>query len=393
MRRAPLSFAATAALPTDRDSRTAFFGCRRPAVQRTRPASFRKHTRAVTFVITMSKGKVLITGGTGFVGSWVTARFLKEGHEVFVFDKNVSDTALLRYTCGDKAGQIKFVEGDITDAASVDSAVKGVDGVVHLAGLIDYDERRRPALEAVNVRGTTNIVEACKKHKTKRLVHMSSVAAIGFSTDGKTLAREDMPFLAESYHLSYFDTKHASERVVLEAAKKGEISAVCMNPTTIYGPGDAYKSSRSQQVKTAKGKNPYYTGGGVNVVHVDDAVECIYRGFKSSASGERYIVAGENVTIRQLLGMIAEEAGVKAPGIYIPNFVVWLLGFLRLMKFTKERATVTTVFHWADNAKATRELGVQFRGARDAIRASVSWMRENCVLEGTGPAEEKRKLK
>jgi len=328
--------------------------------------------------------RALVTGGCGFVGSWMCEKLLREGHEVHVFDKQVSDTSLIRNSCGDKASLVKLHEGDIADVDAVLNAIKEVDVIFHLAGVIEYDAKKRGLMEHVNVKGTAALLQAMEKskqagHPVRRLVQMSSIAAIGFSDDGKHLATEADQYSVGKYNLGYFETKHKGEVLIMNAVKQGLVDAVVVNPTTIYGPGDAYKASRGQQVKTAKGKNKFYTGGGVNVVHVHDATDAIYRAYKMGKTGERYIVAGDNITIKQLVCTIAEAAKVRPPRWYVPNWLILTLGFFNIM-LTYERAIVTTKFHWADNSKIKRELGASFRPARDALHDSVAWMRKNGII-------------
>mmetsp|Transcript_52039 Transcript_52039/g.86551 ORF Transcript_52039/g.86551 Transcript_52039/m.86551 type:complete len:354 (-) Transcript_52039:590-1651(-) len=326
--------------------------------------------------------KALVTGGTGFVGSWMVAKLLEKGHEVHVFDKQISDLKLLTTACGDRAKEVILHSGDIAELGAVLEAVRAVDIVFHLAGVVEYDSKKRPLMEHVNVQGTATVVEACKKSKTKRLVLMSSIAAIGFRStpDLRYLVTEKDTYFVGKYDLGYFQTKHKAEDIVMDAVRKGELDAVAVNPTTIYGPGDAYKASRGQQVKTAKGKNKFYSSGGVNVIHVEDAVEAIYKAYKLGKKGERYILGGDNLTIKDLLITIAEEAKAKPPSIYIPSFLLLFLGYFGLMGLTYERALVATKFHWGDSSKARRELGATFRPAREAIRASVHWMKANGVI-------------
>lgn len=326
--------------------------------------------------------RALVTGASGFIGKWLTRRLLELGHEVQVLGRSEKSFADPVFNPTQK------VYGDISDPAAVDKACTGVDLVFHLAGLVGYSRSMYQPMVLANVVGTQNIVDACKKHKVKKLIHMSSVVAIGASFDGKSPLDEKSEFNVSHLQLGYFETKRKAEQIVLNAARAGEIFALCLNPSTVYGAGDAEKGSRKTQVKVAKGGFPFYTGGGVNVVHVEDVVNAVITASEKGRAGERYILAGENITIRELFKTIAEAAGVKAPSIYLPTWIVHKLGAIgdRLEKMGKkgplnsETAWTSTLFHWFDASKAKAELDFHPRPAKQAITESVQWMKQKGFL-------------
>lgn len=325
--------------------------------------------------------KVLVTGANGFLGSWLVRELIKRGVSVRALVRPSGDLAELKGLDFEKAF------GDITDAESLFAACEEVDTVFHLAGLVAYRRGERDAMEKVNVQGTANVVEAVKKRHVRRLVHVSSVTAVGASFDGRPL-NEDSPYNIGHLDLGYFQTKKKAEDLVREAVRKGEIDAVILNPSTIYGPGDAKKGSRRTQVKVAQGKMPFYTRGGVNVVPVENVVDGILSAWKSGKSGERYILCGENITIKRLFEIIAEKAGVPAPRIGLPNFAVHALGKLgdlleaggKKGPLNSENAWTAVLFHWFDSRKAQRELGFNPGSAETAIENSVRWMKENRLI-------------
>ena len=242
--------------------------------------------------------KYLVTGATGFVGSWVARRLLELNHEVTVLcrDPKKLDPDLFEKCIS--------VVGDVTDPKSLAKAFKGMDRVYHLAGFVGYSEELRQKMEEVNVQGTQNVIDACKKNKIKELVYMSSVVAIGASFDPVVL-NENSEYTISDLNLGYFETKRAAEKLVVEAHKKGVIEAFILNPSTIYGPGDFKKSSRKAQLKVALGKFPVYTKGGVSVVSIHDVVEATLLVTEKGTPGERYILSGDNITIKQLFDLIA----------------------------------------------------------------------------------------
>lgn len=325
--------------------------------------------------------QVLVTGASGFLGAWLCRRLIDEGLELKILARPTSDLSELkglRYTLS---------EGDVTNPVSLETACRDVDSVFHLAGLIGYSRAQRAAMEKVNVAGTQNVIHAVRSSKVRKLVHLSSVTAIGASY-GPTVLNEQSEYNIQNLNLGYFETKRAAEILVRETTSRGEIDSVILNPSTIYGGGDAKKGSRKTQVKVAKGKFPFYTNGGVNVVHVKDVTEAIVKGWKQGRSGERYILSSENLTIQQLFQTIAAAAGVEPPKIHLPNTIVHAIGklgdFMESMgkkgPLNSENAWTSTLYHWFDSAKAQRELGLKLTPAKVSIEESVQWMKDHKVI-------------
>jgi dihydroflavonol-4-reductase len=216
---------------------------------------------------------------------------------------------------------------------------------------------------------------------------MSSVVAVGASFDGKPLD-EESPYTISHLNLGYFETKKAAEDLVREACRKGQIEAVCLNPSTIYGAADAKKGSRKTQLKVAQGRFPFYTSGGVSIVSVHDVIEAVLTAREKGRNGERYILSGENLTIKDVFTRIAHLAGAKPPGIYLPNLAVKAIGKVgdmlenmgRKGPLNSENAWTALLYHWFDNSKARAELNFNPRPAQDALKESVDWMKEQGLL-------------
>ncbi|MEZ4873718.1 MAG: NAD-dependent epimerase/dehydratase family protein [Bdellovibrionales bacterium] len=326
--------------------------------------------------------KCLVTGATGFVGSWVTRRLVDLGHEVRVLRRESSDLSEIQNL------DVQHFIGDITDIESLEKAAAGIDHIFHLAGYVGYSKQARKTMERVNVDGTANVVEVCKKLNLGRLLHFSSVVAVGAGFSKNEILNEDSKYNISALNLGYFETKRAAEEIVVAAARSGEIEAVIVNPSTIYGPGDAKKGSRKIQLKVARGSFPFYTGGGVNVIGIDDVVTGTLSAFEQGRNAERYILAGENITIKELFATIASEAHVPPPKYYLPNILLKTIGKIGdLMESfdiysvpNSENAATSTMFHWFDNSKAKRELNLNPKSARSAIADSVEWSRKNGLI-------------
>jgi dihydroflavonol-4-reductase len=325
--------------------------------------------------------RVLITGGTGFVGSWLVKRLVEEGMQVRLLHRPNSSLAEV------EGFRFESAHGDVTDLDSVVDACTDIDTVFHLAGVVGYAPSLRGLMDKVNVGGTANVVEACRRKRVRRLVHMSSVVAIGASFKPQLL-HENSPYMIGNLDLGYFETKRLAEEKVREAARRGEVDAVMVNPSTVYGPGDAKKGSRKVQVKVARGKFPFYPSGGASIVSVHDVVDGIIKAWRIGRTGERYILSGENLYIRDLFRKIAKLGGVRPPWIPLPRPVALAMGRVgdRLESMGKktpintENAWTSSLFHWFDSSKAKIELGFQASSADQALAESVNWMKENGYL-------------
>lgn len=331
--------------------------------------------------------KVLVTGATGFLGQWLTRRLLDEGFDVRILARSKGKLEELADL------KLEVAEGDVTNLQSLENACRGVDGVFHLAGLIAYSKAQRAAMEEVNVQGTKNVIKAIQKNdgteagKT-RMLHLSSVTAVGAGFTKNDVLNEQSEYNIKHLNLGYFETKHDAEIAVMDAVKREQFNAVAVNPSTIYGPGDAKKGSRGAQLKVALGKFPFYPPGGVNVVHVEDVVALCIKAFKTGKSGERTIACGENLTIEETFSRIAKLANVKPPSIPLPRPALFALGkvgdLLESINLkgliNTENAWTSVLYHWFSHEKATREFAFKPRPAQEALEASIRWSRDNHLI-------------
>lgn len=328
--------------------------------------------------------KVLVTGANGFLGAWLTGRLLAEGHTVSALVRKNSDLSELENM------NPEYCYGDVTDKESLRMAFKNQDVIFHLAGVVAYKKSARPLMNKVNVEGTRNVVEVCEEFEIPQLLHVSSVVAVGASFKPKVL-NEKSEYTISQLDLGYFETKKKAEEIVMKAVLEKRINAVCVNPATIYGFGDAKKGSRKTQIKVARHEFPFYTSGGINVVAVEDVIEGILLAVKSGKNGERYILANENMTIKDLFSRISGFAGVKPPTIYMPNSLLYTIGtagdFLEKLNVnigvSRENYYTATMFHWFDCSKARTELNFKPTSANKALENSVRWMKDHGYLRTT----------
>jgi len=320
--------------------------------------------------------KTLVTGANGFLGAWLCKRLLAEGHDVTALVRKNSDLSELNGL------KINYAFGDVTDLVSLENAFKNKNQIYHLAGVVAYKKSDRAMMNTVNIQGTQNVVSACQSQCIDQLLHLSSVVAVGASFNPVVL-NENSNYEISNLNLGYFETKHMAEKIVITAAHEKKINAICVNPGTIYGPADAKKSSRKMQIKVAKGTLPFYTGGGVNVVSVDDVINGIINAVKFGKNGQRYILGGENLTIKNLFEIIADCAGVSRPKFKIPTRLLHLLGYIgdtTGLGLSQENAYTASMYHWFDSTKAQNELQFKPSSSKAAIESSVRWMKDNGYL-------------
>ncbi len=320
--------------------------------------------------------QILITGATGFVGSALARRLAGEGHRIRILRRGDSNLAAL-------AG-VAYEEciGDVRDPRAVERAVDGADVVFHSAALIQYWDHRNALQQAINVDGTRHVVEACLQRQVQRLIHVSSVVAIGYAPDGEPID-ETAEYNLASFRLNYADTKHAAELVVREGIARG-LDAVMINPGSIYGPGDR---RRANYIRGLSGL--VSSPGGMSVVDVEDVVEGAIRAWQRGTTGERYIFSAANLTFQEIGKLFAKVLHRPGPRVVIPRWAIHVLAALsaplgRLRPdawtLTPAMARVAHLRFFYSNAKAQRELGMTFRPVEGTISSTVQWLREYGLL-------------
>ena len=266
---------------------------------------------------------VLVTGSTGFIGSHLCRKLVADGFNVRAFHRPSSPLRLLEDV------PVEHVTGDLTRPETIAAAVKGVDVIFHCAALVGA--RLEPArLYTVIVEGTRTLLRAALEAGVQRLIYTSSMAALGIPE--RFSARNHLPplldenhtwnFKAESWPYAY--AKYLAEQETQQAVARG-LDAVIVNPTFVYGPGDVYRQRRSMITQVAKRQMPFVFDGGLNVVHIQDVVTGHMAALERGACGERYLIGGENLTIDQLVQIIASVAGVESPKLTLPDSLVRLL--------------------------------------------------------------------
>jgi dihydroflavonol-4-reductase len=324
--------------------------------------------------------KVFITGATGFLGSHVARVFAEQGADLRLL---VRTTSSLKNLEGLKA---ETVTGDLRDSASVEKAMSGCEVVLHVAA--DYRLWVRDAAEMYrsNVEGTRAVLEAARKHGVRSVVYTSSVATVGFTGNGRP-ADEDSPVCLADMIGHYKRSKFMAEQLAVQAGGSG-MRVVTVNPTTPVGEQDIKPTPSGRiVVDFLKGKFPAYVDTGLNLVDVQECARGHVAALEKGKTGERYILGGENLTLKQILDKLGAISGLPSPKVKLPYFFAYAAGLVdetvsgrwlgREPRATVEAARMGKKKMWASSEKATRELGWKIVPAQDALRRAVEWFWAN----------------
>ena len=321
-----------------------------------------------------------VTGATGFLGSHVARVLAGHGAGLRLLVRSSSNLKNLEGLNAETA------LGDLRDAASLEKAMSGCDTVFHVAADYRLWVRDPDEMYRSNVEGTRAILEAARKNGVRRVVYTSSVATMGFSSDGRP-ADEDSPVSLADMIGHYKRSKFMAEQVAMEAGRSG-MDVVTVNPTTPVGEQDVKPTPTGRiVVDFLKRKFPAYVETGLNLVDVRECARGHVTALEKGKSGERYILGGENLSLKQILDKLGAITGLPSPKIKLPYIFAFATGIVdevitgRVLR-KEPRATIDTVrmgkkLMFASSGKAERELGWKIAPVEDALRRSVEWFRAN----------------
>ena len=326
--------------------------------------------------------RALVTGATGFVGSAVARALIESGWPVRALVRSGSDRGNLQGL------PIEIAVGDLTDPPSLDRAIANCAALFHVAADYRLGAREPAQLYRTNVDGTRNILNAARHAGVERVVYTSSVATIGLPADGSP-GEEETPVALGDMIGHYKRSKYLAEELVRDSAQAG-VSVVIVNPSTPIGPGDVKPTPTGQTVlDAASGRTPAYVDTGLNIVHVDDVAAGHLLAFHRGRAGERYILGGQDMTLREILTQIARLVGRKPPRIRLPHAALLPVAFVaeafakasgRATRITVEGVRMSRKRMFFSSAKAMRELGYQWRPPVAAFEDAVRWYRERGLL-------------
>lgn len=321
-----------------------------------------------------------LTGATGFLGSHVARVLAEQGARLRLLVRPTSD----RRNIADLNAE--QVEGDLCEPASIEKALAGCEALFHVAADYRLWVRDPEQMYRSNVEGTRSLLEAARKKGVRRVVYTSSVATMGFSSNG-TLADENSPVTLADMIGHYKRSKFMAEQVAFEAARSG-MDVVVVNPTTPIGERDLKPTPTGRiVVDFLKRKFPAYVDTGLNLV---DATECArghVQALEKGRAGERYILGGENLTLKQILDRLAAITGLPSPRVKLPYVFALAAGVVdetvtgrilgREPRVTLDAVRMGRKKMFVTSAKAERELGWRQVPVDGALRRSVDWFRGN----------------
>ena len=321
-----------------------------------------------------------VTGATGFLGSHVARVLSEQGATLRLL---VRSTSNLKNLEGLKA---ETAQGDLRDPSSLEKAMAGCDTVFHVAADYRLWLQDPSEMYASNVEGTRAMLEAARKNKVRSVVYTSSVATMGFTGNGQP-ANEDSPVALADMIGHYKRSKFMAEQLAMAAGRSG-LNVITVNPTTPIGENDVKPTPTGRiVVDFLKGKFPAYVETGLNLVDVRACALGHVAALEKGRTGERYILGGENLTLKQILDKLGAISSLPSPKIKLPYFVAYIAGAVDQTVSGKllgrePRATIETVRMgkkkmWASSGKAERELGWKTVPAEAALRRAVEWFRAN----------------
>ncbi|MBB5315778.1 hopanoid-associated sugar epimerase [Tunturibacter empetritectus] len=328
--------------------------------------------------------RVFITGATGFVGGHVARSYAAAGASLRLLTRQ---TSRLDSLAGIDA---EMVTGDLREPEKLRSALVGCDALVHVAADYRLWVRDPDQMYAANVNGTRELLKLACEAGVERVVYTSSVATMGFKKDG-TIVDEESPVSLEEMIGHYKRSKFLGELEAIKAAKAGQ-QVMILNPTTPIGPGDSKPTPTGRIIVDFLNRNfPAYVDTGLNLVDVTEVARMHVVALERGTPGERYILGGENLTLKQILDRMSAITGLPSPTMKVPHAVAMAFAFFDenftgRLRGKEPRATVEAVrmgkkMMFASSAKAERDLGFQVLPVYSALRAAIEWF----VAHGYAP--------
>ena len=322
---------------------------------------------------------ILVTGATGHIGNVLIRKLLDQGEKVRALVWRDEDTTPL------KGLDVERVEGDVLDPASLESALRGVETVYHLAGIISIMPGHNPQVWKVNVEGTRNVLEAARSACIRRLVYTSSIHAIAHAPHGVAMD-ESLGFDQNNPYGEYDRSKAAASLEVQKAADAG-LDAVIVCPTGVIGPYDFRGSELGEVIRNAsEARTMFYVEGADDVVDVRDVADGLIAAQAHGRQGESYILSGQKLSVRYMLETVREVTGKAFASVKIPfslaefaaRYTPWYYQRTKSKpRFTPYSLEVLQSNSNISHAKAARELGYHSRPAIETIADTVRWFFEN----------------
>lgn len=314
---------------------------------------------------------IAVTGATGLLGSYIVRNLCETNTQFVALKRKGSDTSLLN----DLKEKITWRDADVTDPVSLEEALADVTGIIHAAAYVSFNPRKADKIFQINTDGTRHVVNACLSNNIKRLLHVSSVSALG-RQKGQTFLSEENTWVDSSINSKYGESKYMAELEVFRGQEEG-LSTVIINPSVILGFSNWDKSS-AQLFKYVWKQRPFYINGSLNYVDVRDVAAISLQLFNSSIEGERYILSAGSIPFKTFFDKVAKGFQKKGPSIKVSATLATLLAGLERGRtlltgseplITRETARLVDTFFQYDNQKVKKALNFDFQ----TIDATLQW--------------------
>jgi len=285
----------------------------------------------------LTSGDVFITGGTGFLGTYIISELLNKGYRVKAIRRS---NKIPFFMPADIANNVEWIEGDILDIIRLAEVMEGSDIVIHAAAKVSFIAKERKEMYKTNIDGTINVVNVALEKKIKKLIYISSVAALGRRDDG-AMINEGKQWEETKLFTHYAISKYHAEMEVWRAIAEG-LDAVVINPSTILGYGD-WNTTSCALFKSAYNEFPWYTNGANGFVDVHDVAKIVVLLLQNNISAERFLISSDNWSFRQLLNSIADGFAKKHPSkeaSALLGSIAWRIEKLKSL-FTGQRPLLT----------------------------------------------------
>jgi dihydroflavonol-4-reductase len=335
---------------------------------------------------------ILVTGGTGLLGSHLLFDLIRSGKQVRVLKRNASDTKMVQKIFSyysdvpeSLVSKIEWIDGDLLDFASIEDALDGISEIYHAGAVVSFYPADHKKMLKVNIEGTANLVNLALEKKIDKFCYVSSVSTLG-RADNNGLTDEETFWAPSGKNSVYAISKYGAEREVWRGMEEG-LNAVVVNPSVILGPG--FWNDNSGLFRLVWEGLKYYTKGINGYVDVKDVVRAMILLMEKNLFNERFIVSSENISYQQLFTLIAENLDKPVPTINVPpllSHIAWRVEAIRSKltgskpEVTKEMATTTTQQYTFSNEKIRKALSFEFLLVEESIRQTCQLFKKDHLI-------------
>jgi dihydroflavonol-4-reductase len=321
--------------------------------------------------------KILITGGTGFLGSALWPLLVERGHSVRLLQRGAASRLA--------QDKVEVVQGSLAEARTARRALDGVEAVYHLAGRVSRDPADARSMYELHVEGTRVLLDEALKQGVKRFVLASTSGTIGVSAEDRVATEDDDYPIEVVGRWPYYTSKIFEEKLALSFCRQNKLPLVVLNPSLLLGPGDERLSSTQDVLRFMNRDIPSMPHGGLSFVDVRDAAEAFANALERGVLYERHLLGGANMPLREFFGRLSRITGIPQPPLALPGKLS-ILGAYALESFAKYRGTTAKLdpqsvemgehFFYIDSSKAKRELGFAPRDPQETLAATVDFLKK-----------------